>query len=550
MDAPPAASPLPPRGMAPAAFEAAAADVARFITSYYQRLDSGALPVVAQVSPGYLRPRLPAAAPEEGDPDFSKILADMEQHILPGTTHWQHPSFLAYYPANSSYPGILGEMLSAGLNVIGFSWVGSPACTELEVVALDWLASALGLPAKVPRGAGGWRAAGEARGRDADRLPLSQFLSPSSPAALPGALGGGVLQCTASDAVLVALLAARQRAREGALGAKAAAPPNETTPDATIDALYALDARLVAYTSDQAHSCVAKAARVAGVHRLRVLPTAAAAGWTLTPAALADAMDADAAAGLLPFFVVATVGTTSVGASDPVDALAAAAAARGAWTHVDAAFAGVSFLAPELRREDCRMEAGVDSFSTNFHKSGLINFDAAPLWVADATHLRSALTLTPVFLRAPGNEHDLKDWQVPLGRRFRALKVWAVLRVVGLEGLREHVRRTAALGALAAAEIEADPSFELAAPPAFGLALLRLKHGAPDAVLDAMLDAALVAVNAGGEAFLVATDAGGRRAVRVAVGGCATRAAHVTAALTALRDAAAVEREKRGGWGV
>ena len=544
MDAPPDRPALPPRGMAPEAFRAAAAAAASFISDYHARLDAAALPVRSQVAPGYLRPLLPAAAPEVGDPDFTRFLADVDACILPGVTHWQHPSFLAYYPANATYPAMLGELVAAGLGVIGFSWAGSPACTELEVVLLDWLAAALGLPAKVCGVCvwGGRRAGAPAAGA---RSPpsASQFLSPASPDAPPDAAGGGALQCTASDAVLVALLAARQRARERALGEAAAAPPDSDTPDATLDALYAFDARLVMYASDQAHACVAKAARAAGVHRVRLLRAAGAAGWALCPDALAAAMDADLAAGRVPFFVVATVGTTSVGASDPVDALAAAASSRGAWTHVDAAFAGVSFLAPELRRSDCGMGRGVDSFSTNLHKAGLTNFDAAPLWVSDSRSLRAALTLNPTYLRAPGNEHDLKDWQVPLGRRFRALKVWAVLRVFGVAGMREHVRRTAALGGVAADAIEKDATFELAAPRAFGLALLRLPAGAPEGALDAALEA----VNASGAAFMVGTDVGGARAVRVAVGGCATRGAHVRAAVGALRDAVAAELGRGGG---
>jgi glutamate/tyrosine decarboxylase-like PLP-dependent enzyme len=228
-----------------------------------------------------------------------------------------------------------GELLSAGLNTIGFSWIGSPAATELEVILLDQLASALGLP---PR-----------------------FLSPDAPPASPGRTGGGVIQCTASDAVLVALLAARARVRERE-GAGAGASP---------EAVYAVDARLVVYTSDQAHSCVVKAAMVAGVLRVRALPTTAGDGFALAPATLAAAVAADVDAGLLPTLVVATLGTTSTCAVDPVDELAAVAAAAGAWTHVDAAYAGVFMLAPSLR--PAFAFAAVDSFSTNMHKSGMVS---------------------------------------------------------------------------------------------------------------------------------------------------------------------------------
>ena len=387
-----------------------------------------------------------------------------------------------------------------------------------------------------------------------------KFLSPQAPPADPARRGGGVIQCTASDATLVALLAARARVRARELGGGGAAGGDDA---ASTSALYSLDARLVIYTSDQAHAAVAKAAAVAGVHRVRLLPTTRADAWALAPGVLQTAMAADASAGLLPTLVVATIGTTSTGAFDPVAELAAVAAAGGAWLHVDAAWAGVAALCPDLRAGDsvacaqftrgafARAWAGlasVDSISTNMHKWGLTNFDCSPLWLADASSARAAFSPATVAsfapLASPTASLDLKDLQVPLGRRFRALKLWCVLRVAGLSGLRAHIKTCIALADRAAAALAADTSrFRLAGPPSLSLVCFKLVEAAPAGAL-----AGVVArVNASGAAFLVTTSVGGAPVGRIAVGCPDTRAVHVDGVVAAL--AAAVDEERRvGGW--
>lgn len=289
-----------------------------FIVDYYKSVE--ARPVKSPVAPGYLRPQLPDHAPESAEP-FSAVLADIESKIMPGVTHWQHPGFFAYFPANSSPPGLLGEMLSGMFNVIGFSWIASPAASELETVVLDWLAKLIGLP--------------------------EVFLSQGT--------GGGVIQGTASEATLVALLAAKARAL--------AAP--RARAEETDDSLVS---KFVVYTSDQAHSSIKKACMVAGIHldRFRSLP-AHGPDFRFDPEALATAIRDDQAAGLVPLFCCATLGTTSSGAFDPIDRIGRLCREHGLWFHVDAAWAGSAFVCPEFQHLHAGIEFA-DSFDFNPHK--------------------------------------------------------------------------------------------------------------------------------------------------------------------------------------
>ncbi len=447
-------------------------------------------------------------------------MSDLNAHLLPGLTHWQAPSFAAWYPAHTTYPGLLGELLSGAINAIGFSWASCPAGTELESIVLDWLADALALPAAFRTHHDGEEGGG-ARGP-----------------------GGGVIQCTASDAVLVALLAAKARA----LGGWVAAAPGGGGGGAG-DAAAALAAtRLVAYTSDQAHSCVRKACMVAGIAHLRELPTREEDGWSLRAPALEAALAADAAAGLTPCFVVATIGTTATCAVDDVAGIGACLATSfpeeeggggggGApgrpWLHVDGAYAGTAAVCPEHRPQPAWAGlSSADSFSTNAHKALLTPFDCAPLWVADATHLRSALSLTPSFLRGTANDLDFRDWQVPLGRRLRSLKLWMVLRTYGRSGLQAFVRHAAGLAERFEAHVASDARFEVAAPRRLGLVCFRLAGGDPGA---SKATAALVeALNAGGKAMMVTAEVGGRTLARAAWGGAGTQARHVDGAWAAV----------------
>jgi tyrosine decarboxylase len=459
-----------------------------FVVDYYKRV--GELPVRAQVAPGYLRQRLPAAAPERPEP-FEAILADVRQHIVPGVTHWQSPSFFAYFPANSSYPAMLGDVLSATFNAIGFSWVTSPALTELEALVLDWLAALAGLP---PR-----------------------FFSSGA--------GGGVIQGTASEATLVALLAARTRALRGAASSTpaAAAPPS---PE---------QSALVGYASDQAHFSVKKAFAVAGLQpqQLRLLPTRRAEGYALQAAELERAISADKAAGRVPFFLVATVGTTSSCAVDPLHELLPVAQRHALWSHVDAAYAGSAWICPE-HRWSARGVESADSVNFNAHKWLLTNFDLSAMWVASRSALIDALGGTPEYLRNRESERgaviDYKDWQIPLGRRFRALKLWLVLRSFGAERLREHIRGHVELAQRLARKIAADPRFEMPVPQQLSLVCFRLRAppgGGVDA--NALNRRLLDAVNETGRAFITHTELDGQVVLRVAIGSPQTRQVHVDA---------------------
>lgn len=444
-----------------------------WIADYYERV--GDLPVLSQVAPGDIVGSLPASPPEHGEP-FEAILADVERVVLPGITHWQSPSFFGYFPANASPPAILGELLSAGLGAQGMLWATSPALTELEMVVLDWLVELCGLPER-------FRTTGP---------------------------GGGVIQDSASSATLCALLAARERA--GGVGA--------------------LD-RLVAYASDQAHSSVEKGARIAGLRHLRLVPSDGA--YAMRVDELAAQMAADAAAGLVPCFVAATVGTTSSGAIDPVAAIAEVASAHGAWVHVDAAYAGSAAVCAEHRDELLDGFDRIDSYVFNPHKWLLTNFDCSAFFVADRRPLVDALSILPEYLRNAATEAgaviDYRDWQVPLGRRFRALKLWFVLRSYGADGLRRHIRHHVALARDLAERIERAPGFELAAPPRLGLVCFRVDGG--DDANQRVLDA----VNATGRVYLTHTRLDGRLTLRFAIGGTRTEARHVDAAWHVLREA-------------
>ncbi len=457
--------------MSPDEFRKHGYQVIDWIADYYQRIES--LPVLSQVAPGQVRAGLPAEPPAQGI-GFDGLLADLDRVILPGITHWQHPSFFAYFPANASGPAVLGDLLASGLGVQGMLWATSPAATELETLMLDWLNRLLDLPAS-------FRSDGP---------------------------GGGVIQHTASDAVLVALLAALHRISDGR---------TETAGVAT--------GRYTVYTSEQTHSSVEKACRIAGIGSaaLRKLPVDPST-LAVRPEQLAELLAADVAAGLIPALVVASVGTTGTGAVDPVGALAELAHRYGAWLHVDAAWAGVAAVCEEFRWINAGVEQA-DSYCTNPHKWLLTNFDCSAFWVADRTALIGALSILPEYLRNPATESgqvfDYRDWQVPLGRRFRALKLWAVLRWYGADGLQAHIRNHVALAQWFAGQLGADHRFELLAPHPLALVTFALRAGDP-----AGRDL-LEAINSSGQAYLTHTMVDGRFAIRLAIGGVLTERRHL-----------------------
>jgi len=438
------------------------------IADYWEQVE--ALPVRSRAAPGEVAAALPAHPPETGEP-VEAVLADLDRVILPGLTHWQHPAFFAYFPANASGPAVLGDLLSSGLGVQGMLWATSPAATELETVVLDWLAELLDLPGR--------------------------FRS------------NGVIQDTASSATLCALLAALHRSSGGSV-----------RRDGVLD-------RYAVYVSSETHSAAGKAVRIAGLGdaALRVVPVDPGT-LALRPDELAAAVRADLAAGVRPVLVVATVGTTSTTAVDPVRAIGEVCREHGVWLHVDAAYAGVAAVCPELRWLHHGLELA-DSYATNPHKWLLTNFDCDAFWVADREALVGALSVLPEFLRNTATESgavvDYRDWQVPLGRRFRALKLWAVLRWYGAEGLRAHIRSHVELAAWLAGQVRADPRFEVVAPHPLSLVCFRLRAG------DEASEALLAAVNDSGEAYLSHTRVRGDYVLRLAVGATATERRHVEA---------------------
>ncbi|MFY9528289.1 MAG: pyridoxal-dependent decarboxylase [Candidatus Acidiferrales bacterium] len=452
-----------------------------WIADYYERVES--FPVFSQAKPGQIRNSLPAAAPTEGEP-FETILGDIEKIILPGVTHWQSPNFFAYFPSNASFPSMLGELLSAGLGVQGMLWATSPACTELETHVLDWLGEVLGLPEK--------------------------FASRGS--------GGGVIQDTASSASLCALLAARERATGYASNERGC------------------DGRLVAYTSSQAHSSIEKAVKIAGLGRQNLRLIEVDEKFAMRPDALAAQIKRDRQAGSMPCFVCATLGTTSSNAIDPVPEIARICLEERLWLHVDAAMAGTAALCSEFRHLNDGVEQA-DSYCFNPHKWMFTNFDCDCFYVADRKALIQTLSVLPEYLRNQATESgavfDYRDWHIPLGRRFRSLKLWFVIRHYGVEGLRHHIRRHIEVAQKFASWVQADDRFELAAPAPLNLVCFR--HRAGDAANQAIMDR----LNQSGDLYLTHTRLDNRLTLRLCVGQTHTELRHVERAWSRIREEAA-----------
>ncbi len=466
--------------MTPAQLTEHVGEVARWLAQYQERVE--ALPVLSRAAPGEIRRQLPPHPPLKGEP-FQAMLADVEKILLPGITHWQSPSFFAYFPANTSGPSILGELLSAGLGVQGMLWATSPACTELETHVADWLVGMLGLP--------------------------DAFLSTGR--------GGGVIEDSASSAALCAVLAARERATAGKSNASGCR------------------GELTAYTTAHTHSSVEKAVKIAGMGResLRVVPVDAK--FAMRPDALAQLMAEDRRAGKVPAFVCATVGTTSSNAMDPLRPIGQACREHGAWLHVDAAMSGSAAICPELRAMHDGVELA-DSYCFDAHKWLLTNFDCSLLYVADRRALTDALSIVPEYLRNNASDAgaviDYRDWQVPLGRRFRALKLWFVIRHYGVEGLQALVRTHVRLAQDFAAWVAADARFELAAPAPLNLVCFRLKAG------DAANQKLLSALNQSGRMYLSHTRLDDRFTLRFCVAQTHTAERHVKAAWAQIQEVA------------
>ncbi|KAF7315233.1 hypothetical protein MIND_00037700 [Mycena indigotica] len=465
------------------------------IADYYAKLgiDSGSIPVNSVVEPGYLTPLIPDAPPQEGE-DFATISADYHRLIMPGLTHWQHPAFFAYFPTASSFEAILGDLYSLAIPTPGFNWSCSPAATELEAIVMDWAAKLLFLDAAFYNSSG---------------------------------VGGGSLQTTASDSALIAIVAARERYM---------ALHPEATPELT---------NLVIYVTTQTHSLGLKAGKVLGL-QVRALEVRAEDNYALKGETLEQALNEDKSAGRRPFVLIATVGTTSSGAVDDLTEVEAALRQHPeVWVHVDAAWAGIALCCPETH-ETLRLtgiNSVADSICTNFHKWGLVNFDCSTLWVRDRRLLTAALDITPPFLRTThgdaGTVIDYRNWHLALGRRFRSLKLWFVMRGFGVEGFRKHIRQAIQLNELFSTLVKNTDILELVAPPSLALSVFRL----------APLDLTKDALNTLNSAFyqrlstrkdiaLTQTTLNGAYCIRFAIGAARTTESHIRDAFSIVLEEA------------
>lgn len=441
-------------------------------------------PVMSQLAPGEVRRSL-AADPPEAPESFDALLRDLDRSILPGLTHWQHPSFFAYFPANAALASVLGDLLSTGLGVIGLNWQASPALTELEQLTADWLRRMTGL-------SDAWT---------------------------------GTIHDTASTTTLVALLCARERTSDFSLQR---------------GGLQAEPRPLVVYTSAESHSSVEKAALLAGFGRAHLRSVPVDAAYAMRPEALRAQLAADRSHGLVPCAIVATVGTTATTAFDPVDAIAAAAREYGCWLHVDAAMAGAAMILPECRGLWEGVEQA-DSIVVNAHKWLGAAFDCSLYYVRDPEHLVRVMSTNPSYLRTEADAQvtNLRDWGIPLGRRFRALKLWALIRTEGVAGLQARLRRDLENAHWLADQVDATPGWERVAPVALQTVCVRHRPpGLDGEALDRHTLEWMGRVNRSGAAYLNAAIVGGRWAVRVSIGMVPTERAHVEALWGRIRAAA------------
>lgn len=435
--------------------------------------------VVPDIRPGDVRAMLPEHPPAEPE-TWETVSADIDRVIMPTIANWQHPAWFAYFPANNSYASVLGELLSAGIGGQGMVWVSSPAMTEVETLMLDWMQELLGLP--------------------------TAFRSTTD-------TGGGVIQGSASEGNLVAALAARWRATEGRINID-----GDTS-------------KLVAYCSAQSHSSVEKGLRIAGIGENNIRIVRHDAGFAMDAEHFAELVAADVAAGLNPFYVCATHGTTSSMAFDPTAEIAPLCREHGIWLHVDAAMSGLAALAPEFRWVNAGLDR-VDSYCTDPHKWMGINFDCSLWWTTDRQSLLGALSILPEYLRydaaESGNAIDYRDWQIPLGRRFRALKLWFSLRLDGTAALQQFIRRDVELTQRLAQRFSDDDRFEIVAPHPLNLVCVAVVDDDAEQT-NARTDTLIDAINASEEATVTRTVLDGRVVMRVSVGAKTTEQHHLDA---------------------
>ncbi|XP_063699488.1 3,4-dihydroxyphenylacetaldehyde synthase 2-like isoform X1 [Culicoides brevitarsis] len=401
-----------------------------FIANYLDTIRDR--PVLPSVEPGYLHGLLPSEMPENSE-SWRKIMKDFENFIMPGITHWQSPNFHGFFPTPTCFPSVVGEMISAGLGVVGFSWICSPACTELEVIMMNWLGKFINLP--------------------------ESFLNCG-----PGN-GGGVIQGSASESILVAILTAREQTVRRI---KSQFPDMEEG---------VIRSKLVGYSSDQSNSCVEKGG-ILGAIPLRLLPTDE--NWVLRGETLQKAIDEDIARGLIPCVCISTMGTTSTCAFDDIPALGEICNKNNIWFHIDAAYAGSFFCLPEYQHAMKGIELA-DSFNYNLHKLMHVNFDCCAMWFQNCDSVVQSFTVDRIYLQhqfqGQSLAPDYRHWQISLGRRFRALKVWFTLRSYGKAKICEILRRRIQLAESLEQKLRTDPRFEVTYPAYMGLVIFRLAEG-------------------------------------------------------------------------
>lgn len=456
-----------PGRMDPEEFRSIGHELVDWVANYLANVEN--LPVMSDVSPGDVYRRLPQTAPEKPEA-WSDIIADLDEVIVPALTHWQSPNFFAYFPANNSGPSILGELVAAGLGVQGMLWATSPAATEVETLVLDWMAAELRLP--------------------------TAFHSSGT--------GGGVIQDSASSAALVSIIASRQQARNRGISSD----------------------RHALFVSQGAHSSLTKGVRVAGYldHQLRLVATDDAGRMVVDE--LERAITQAQSEGLTPTFVSATIGTTATGAVDPVADIGRIRDRLAMWLHVDAAYAGVAAICPEFSTYFSGLEFA-DSYCTNAHKWLLTNFDCSMMWVRNRADLIDALSISPSYLKNAASDSgaviDYRDWMVPLGRRFRALKLWFVIRSFGMDGLRKHIRHHVELTSWLAARVDAHDDLEIVGEPMLGLVCF--KHRSGDAATSRIAEL----VQADRTVMLTTAVHDDATIIRVSIGSPQTEARHVAA---------------------
>ena len=451
-----------------------------WIADYYENIEK--YPVLSKVKPGEIKASLPKNPPQTGE-SMGAIMRDIDEKIMPGITHWQSPNFYAYFPSNTSFPSILGDLISSGLGVQGMIWATSPAATELETRVLDWLAEMMGMPEK--------------------------FKSTST--------GGGVIQDTASTSALTAIIAARERATKF--------QSNKT----------GLQHKLVAYISTQTHSSLEKAIKIVGVgsENLRLIEVDEKFAMRLD--LLEEQIQNDKNAGLTPFFICAALGTTSSNAIDPIAEIGKIARRENCWFHIDAAMSGTAMLCPEFWHFQKGVELA-DSYCFNPHKWMFTNFDCDVFWVANRQDLINTFSILPEYLRNQATESgevfDYRDWHVQLGRRFRSLKLWFVIRHYGVEGLQFHIRKHIEMAQNFKNWILDSKDFELYIEPPFNLVCFRHKSG-DDFNMNLMN-----AVNSTGKAYFTHTKLKGKVVLRMSIGQTNTEEKHVKQTWELLKEVA------------